>query len=129
MAMLAASIVIYTLFLTLVFNKRAKPTMSNGSLCVPFITKLSIMFFSPNRATTRLGGKIHLECTSGDLLRSVFEQSRHPVSRNVAIRLNYASWFLLRCSTSPHSCMTCRHNLVGAEPSISGPLQIRRIGT
>ena len=29
MPMLAASIVIYTLFLTPVFNKRAKPTMSN----------------------------------------------------------------------------------------------------
>ena len=65
MAMLAASIVIYTLFLTLVFNKRAKPTMSNGSANILFDHKLVHvwyainMFFSPNRATTRLGGEVH----------------------------------------------------------------------
>ena len=72
MAMLAASIVIYTLFLTLVFNKRAKPTMSNGSANILFDHKIVNvwyainMFFSPTRATTQLGGKIHRVCISGD---------------------------------------------------------------
>ena len=60
MAMLAASIVIYTLFLTPVFNKRAKPTMSNWVIVVPFNHKIVNvwlpinMFFSRNRATILL---------------------------------------------------------------------------
>ena len=56
--MLAASIVIYTLFLTLVFNKRAKPTMSNGSIiydCDHKIVNVCLLmnhYLSPNQATT-----------------------------------------------------------------------------
>ena len=72
MAMLAASIVIYTLFLTLVFNKRAKPTMSKTYDVIVCDHKLVHvwyainMFFSPNRATTRLGGEVHRVPISGD---------------------------------------------------------------
>ena len=59
--MLAASIVIYTLFLTLVSNKRAKPTMSNGSLsflsrpqnCARLVTNKYVFFTKPSYHPSR----------------------------------------------------------------------------